>query len=73
MLDALLVDRATRGLAAPPLVERSIEDDPDALRRYLVTIPVVTYGDREVELATTLSKLRRFLAEALDGAPEPAT
>jgi hypothetical protein len=71
MLDALLADRAARGLLAPAVVERSIEDDEDAHRRYLLTIPVVTYGARELELATTGSKLRRFLAEALDGSPEP--
>jgi glutaredoxin len=68
LLEALLADRAAYGLAAPPLVERNIEDDEDALRRYVLTIPVVTYGERELPLATSVSALRRFLADALDGA-----
>ena len=69
MLDALLADRTVRGLPAPALVERSIEDDAADLRRYLVTIPVLRYGDDELELATSLAKLRRFLADVLDGIP----
>jgi hypothetical protein len=70
-LDALLADRASRGLPVPALVERSIEDDADALRRFVFTIPVVAFGALELELATTPSMLRRFLADALDGATDP--
>ena len=70
MLDALLADRVARGLATPRLLERSIEDDDEALRRYVLTIPVLAYGTRELPLATTVSALRRFLADALDdGSP----
>jgi len=68
-LAILLADRAARGLPAPSLAERSIEDDEALHRRYLTAIPVVAVGGRELELATGLSRLRRFLAEALDGAP----
>ena len=67
MLDAFLADRSNRGLAAPGLVERNIEDDAADHDRYAFTIPVVLFGDRELELATTAAKLRRFLADALDG------
>lgn len=66
-LDALLADRATRGLAAPPLEERSIEGNEELHRRYAFTIPVLVYADRELELATTPAKLRRFLGAVLDG------
>lgn len=69
-LDALLADRAARGLTVPPLQERSIDHDEELQRRYAFTIPVVTFGDRELELATSSAKLRRFLAEALDAVPE---
>ena len=57
------------GLPVPRLVERDIETDEDWHRRYAFTIPVVVLGDRELELATSQAKLRRLLADALDGAP----
>ena len=49
-------------------MERDIEGDDDLERRYAFTIPVVTFGDREVELATSPAKLRRLLEDVLDGA-----
>ena len=67
VLDALLADRRARGLPAPALEERSIEGDEALQQRYALTIPVLTFGDHELELATTAAKLRRFLAQALDG------
>jgi hypothetical protein len=73
VLDALLVDRAALGLASPPVVERSIEEDDELLRRYLLVIPVVAVGDRVLELATKPAALRRFLSEALDAAPVDAS
>jgi hypothetical protein len=69
ILDELLAKRASQGLPAPVLVERNIEDDEDWHRRYMFVIPVVAIGERELELATKPTKLGRFLAEALDGAP----
>ena len=65
---ALLALRSAAGLPVPPLVERDIETDDDWLRRYLVAIPVVAYGERELALATSPAKLRRFLQEVLDEA-----
>ena len=67
LLETLLADRATHGLPAPPFVERSIEDDEADQRRYALTIPVLACGNRTLELATSASGLRRFLADALDG------
>jgi hypothetical protein len=67
MLEALLANRVEQGLPTPTLVERNIEDDDELHRRYLLVIPVVAIGDRELELATKPSTLGRFLAEALDG------
>jgi hypothetical protein len=69
ILEALLANRASQGLTVPTLVERNIEDDDDLHRRYMFVIPVVAYGDQELELATKPSALGRFLAEALDRAP----
>ena len=67
-LEAILGDRASRGLPAPALTERSIDGNDDLQRRYAFTIPVVTLGDRELELATSPAKLQRLLEEVLDGA-----
>jgi hypothetical protein len=67
-LEAILADRASRGLPAPGLVERSIDGDDELQRRYAFTIPVVALGDRELELATSPGKLRRLLEDVLDGA-----
>jgi hypothetical protein len=71
ILDALLARRAETGLPVPVVVRRNIEDDEDWHRRYLVTIPVMALGDRELELATNAAKVDRFLAEALDGISAP--
>ncbi len=71
ILDGLLAHRRSRGLPAPALVERNIETDADWHRRFVVTIPVVAFGDQELELATSPVKLGRFLAEVLDGDGAP--
>jgi len=73
-LEAILADRRSRGLPAPALVERSIDGDDDLQRRYAFTIPVVTLGGRELELATSPAKFRHLLEDVLDGsrAGEPA-
>jgi hypothetical protein len=68
-LDALLADRAARGMRSPAILERNIETDADWLRAYVFSIPVVAVGDRELPLATSPAGLRRFLEDVLDGAP----
>jgi glutaredoxin len=67
LLDALLTDRATRGLPAPPVEERDITTDPAWEAAFFLEIPVVQIGDRRLPLATSAAKLRRLLGEALDG------
>ena len=70
ILQVILQDRASRGLATPRLVERDIDADPALHDRYAFVIPVVALGGEEVELATSPARLRRLLADALDaGAP----
>lgn len=68
ILEALLAQRAKDGLPPTLLVDRNIEDDEAWHRRYMFTIPVIAVGDIELELATSPTKIGRFLAEALDGA-----
>lgn len=70
ILEAMLQDRGSRGLATPRLVQRDIDTDQTLHDRYAFVIPVVALGDQEIELATSPARLRRLLADALDaGAP----
>ena len=72
MVDALLDDRAAHGHPVPILVERDIDTDPDWQRAYFLTIPVLELGDRRLELATSLAKIRRLLSDVLDAEALPA-
>lgn len=64
---ALLADRATRGLPVPAFVDRDIDTDPAWQRAYFSMIPVIELGDRRLETVTSLAKVRRLLADELDG------
>jgi glutaredoxin len=65
-LAALLDERGRTGSPVPRLVERDIETDPAWERAYVTTIPVVELGDQRLELATSVGRLRRLLADVLD-------
>jgi hypothetical protein len=67
-LSLLLTDREARGSPVPKMVERDIDTDEGWHRRYAFTIPVVALGERELELATSPTALRRLLEDVLDGA-----
>jgi Glutaredoxin-like domain (DUF836) len=67
LLRALLDERAGQHLPTPRLTEIDIDSDPDLERRFFTTIPVVEFGDRRLELATSPAKLRRLLSDVLDG------
>ena len=64
-LGAVLADRSARGLPTPPIVERDIDADEELQRRYAFTIPVVSFGGRELELVTSPAKLRRLVEDVL--------
>jgi glutaredoxin len=66
-LDAVLAQRAAAGLPVPAVRVRDIDEDEELRRRYLVTIPVVAIGGRELELVTSAAGIRRLLGEVLDG------
>jgi len=68
ILDQLLADRTGHDLPVPEVEERDIESNDDWHRAFLTTIPVVELGDRRLELVTSAAKLRRLLADVLDGA-----
>jgi hypothetical protein len=68
--DALLAvfkERTGAGLPNPRLIERDIETDPEWERTYFPSIPVAVLGDHRLEFATSPAKLRRLLADVLDG------
>jgi Glutaredoxin-like domain (DUF836) len=67
-IEVVLADRRDRGLVAPALIERNIEDDPELHRAYLERIPVIELDGRRVELFVSVGKLRRLLAETFDAA-----
>src|SRR3989337_1391319 len=71
LLHALLDERRANALPTPTLREIDIESDPALERALFASIPVVELGERRLETVTSLSKLRRLLADVLDA--EPAT
>ena len=66
-LDGVLAERAGAGLPNPELVERDILHDPALLERYRDWIPVLALGDRELRLVTQPARIRRLLADVVDG------
>lgn len=62
----LLEDRGARGLPVPAFRERDINVDPELHDRLFDRIPVVELGPRRLELATSVGRLRRLLADVLD-------
>ena len=68
VVQGVLEDRAARGRRTAALRERDITTDPEWERQLFAAIPVIEIGGRRLELATSPTKVRRFLDEALDGA-----
>jgi hypothetical protein len=66
----LIAEREAAGLPSPTLVERDIDTNDDWQRAFMTAIPVIELGDQRLELATSLSRIRRLLADVLDA---PAT
>jgi hypothetical protein len=63
VLTALLREREAADLPVPRLVERDITTNADWEQRYATTIPVVEYGNRRLELATSPARLRRLIGD----------
>jgi len=64
-LTALLAERSAAGQPVATLVERDISLNPDWERAWFTEIPVVEIGERRLVLATSPSRLRRFVDDAL--------
>jgi hypothetical protein len=56
-----------RGARLAQFSERDITTDPQIERDLFDRIPVVELRGRRLELATSASRLRRFLDDGLDG------
>lgn len=67
IVQGVLEERAARGRRTAAIRERDISTDPALERQFFATIPVVELSGKRLELATSPSKLRRFLDDALDG------
>ncbi|MBF8289866.1 MAG: Glutaredoxin family protein [Chloroflexi bacterium] len=65
-IELLLGDRRARGLPLPTFIERDIDADPELHSRLFDRIPVVELGVGRLELATSVARLRRLLADILD-------
>ncbi len=70
VLLAILAERHERGLEMAVLVERDISTDQAWERAFFSEIPVVEIRGHRLTLATSPSRLRRFVEEALT-APVP--
>jgi len=66
-LRQVLEERAGAGLPNPELRERDILGDADLADRYRDWIPVLALGDRELRLVTQPARIRRLLADVIDG------
>jgi hypothetical protein len=70
-IELLLAERRARGTTVPEVVEVDIDADPVLHRALFERIPVVQLGPGRLELATSVARLRRLLADVLD-APAPS-
>jgi Glutaredoxin-like domain (DUF836) len=67
IVQGLLEDRAARGQRTAAFHERDIATEAELERQFFATIPVLELSGRRLELATSPAKVRRFLADVLDG------
>jgi hypothetical protein len=76
-IDLILAERQSRGAPVPGLVVRDIEADPELHRSLFERIPVVELGAGRLELATSVSRLRRLVEDVVDhprqAVPGPAS
>jgi hypothetical protein len=71
-LQAVFAERSAAGLPNPDLLEADILADADLRERYRDWIPVLALGDRELRLVTQPARIRRLLADVIDGmGPNP--
>lgn len=61
VITQLLERRRAQGEPAPNLVERDITTNAEWEREFFTTIPVLELGDRRLDLATSPSRIARFL------------
>jgi hypothetical protein len=73
LVEQLLGQRATAGLAVPRLVVRRIAEDPAVERALFEQVPVLEVAERRLPLALRLGPIRAFLDDAYGVVPpEPS-
>ena len=68
LAQGLLEDRAARSQPLAVLRERDVDARPDLRAEFGNRVPVFELRGRRLELAVSGARIRRFLAENLDGA-----
>ena len=68
---AVLAARGELGLPIPTFVETDIGRSEPLEAAFGATIPVVELGSRRIELAVSAGRIRRLLADVLDGVDRP--
>jgi len=66
IVQSVLEERAARGQRTAAVRARDITTDPDWERQFFDRIPVLELNGRRLELVTSPTKVRQFLADALD-------
>jgi hypothetical protein len=72
IVQGLLEDRAADGRPLARFREVDIDEDATLHDTYFDRIPVVELLGHRLELVTSAAKVRRFLADALDGPASPS-
>lgn len=67
LVRSVLDERARGRRPVPRFIDRDIDADPAWQRAFFATIPVLELGERRLELVRSLAKIRRLLADVLDG------
>ena len=66
-LGQVLAEREATGLPVPRVEERNILEHGPWVDRYGDSIPVIAIGERELKLVTSPVRMRRLLADVIDG------
>jgi hypothetical protein len=72
LIEQLLAQRAADGRPNPAFVERDITTNDDWERAHFATIPVVQLGARQLDLVTSVARLRALLNTLDEPAPARA-
>jgi len=70
-INAVIAARREQGLSIPAVIETDIRTSEALESAFGATIPVVELGAHRLELAVSAGRIRRLLADVLDGLDRP--